>query len=77
MPGRAVIGCVVPAITPVIRYDSTSFTEFGPHVAGAQASGLRGGSYSNPMHRLVKLLAGSEPRDLVPGIAPASDGQEL
>lgn len=53
VPGRAAIGCVVPAITPVIRYDSSSFTEFGPHVAGAQASGLRGGSYSNPMHRLV------------------------
>lgn len=53
VPGRNIIGCVVPGITPYIRYDGTSFVEFGAHVAGAQASGLRGGSAANPLHRLV------------------------
>lgn len=53
VPGRAIIGCVVPSITPSIRYDGTSFVEFGAHVAGAQASGLKGGSSANPLHRMV------------------------
>ncbi|KJQ55749.1 NucA/NucB deoxyribonuclease domain-containing protein [Microbacterium sp. SA39] len=53
VPGRAVIGCVVPSITPVIRYDGTSFVEFGARVSGAQASGLKGGSSANPLHRMV------------------------
>ena len=53
LPGRAVIGCVVPGIAPVIRYEGTSFIEFGAHIAGAQASGLKGGSRANPLHRLV------------------------
>ncbi|WP_120494707.1 NucA/NucB deoxyribonuclease domain-containing protein [Microbacterium phyllosphaerae] len=57
VPGRAIAGCVVPAIAPSIWYDGSSFTEFGAHVAGAQASGLPGGTTAAPLNRLVNAAA--------------------
>lgn len=53
VPGQAAIGCVVPGITPSIRYDGTTFLEFGAHVSMAQGSGLKGGTSASPLHRLV------------------------
>lgn len=53
LPGQSRAGCVIPLATPYIRYDGSSFVEFGQHVAGAQASGLPGGSTANPIHRIT------------------------
>ena len=76
VPGRNIIGCVVPGITPAIRYDGTSFVEFGAHVAGAQASGLRGGSVANPLHRLVDATAQAANRNTAcPASLPRPTGK--
>lgn len=53
LPGSASAGCVVPYAPGFIRYDGTSFIEFGAHVSGAQASGLPGSVTSSPLHRLT------------------------
>lgn len=50
LPGAGA-GCVIAEVTPWIRYDGTSFVEFGAHVASAQASGLPGARGGLPLHR--------------------------
>lgn len=50
--GISYSGCVFPIVVPGIFYPSG--TQFAVHVMAAQASGLRGGSIMNPLHRLVQ-----------------------
>lgn len=75
-PGRPQIGSVVPAVTPGIRYDSTWFTEFGPHVTGAQASALPGATDANPLHRLVDATLKTQNRNTAcPSSLPRPTGK--
>ena len=53
VPGAAFAGCVIPYAPGFIRFDGTTFIEFGAHVSNAQASGLPGSVTSTPLRRLT------------------------
>jgi hypothetical protein len=61
---NVVPGCAIPdVVTGSAYYSLSQFPTFGAHVAAAQASGLPGGQYPYPLHRLVNSVLQEQNRD--------------
>lgn len=69
--GRAAVGCVVPWYASELIYSSASYPSLASHVERAQASGLPGATFENPLTRTEDATIVNTNRDLACGDAPS------
>lgn len=67
---RATVGCVVPWYASELVYSSTSYPSLASHVKRAQAFGLPGATFENPLTRTEDATIVKTNRDLACGDAP-------
>lgn len=66
-------GCVVPWYPSAVYYSSSSYPELASHVSRAQASGLPGATFANPLTRATNATRDAN-RRLACGDAPSISG---
>ncbi|WP_405525718.1 hypothetical protein OG426_25235 [Streptomyces canus] len=72
--GRATVGCVVPWYASELVYSSASYPSLASHVQRAQASGLPGATFANPLTRTENDTIINTNRNLACGDAPSITG---
>ncbi|AZS90203.1 hypothetical protein ELQ87_34935 [Streptomyces griseoviridis] len=72
--GRANVGCVVPWYTSELVYGSASYPSLASHVQRAQASGLPGATFANPLTRTEDDTIINTNRQTACGDAPSITG---
>ncbi|MFC8521106.1 hypothetical protein [Streptomyces sp. NPDC057257] len=72
--GRANVGCVVPWYASELVYGSASYPSLASHVQQAQASGLPGATFANPLTRTEDDTIIRTNRNLACGDAPSITG---
>ncbi|MFF7801156.1 NucA/NucB deoxyribonuclease domain-containing protein [Streptomyces olivaceus] len=72
--GRATVGCVVPWYASELVYSSASYPSLASHVERAQASGLPGATFENPLTRTEDPTIIDTNRRLACGDAPSITG---
>ncbi|WP_435216625.1 hypothetical protein [Streptomyces sp. bgisy034] len=72
--GRATVGCVVPWYASNLVYSKTSYPSLASHVERAQASGLPGATFAQPLHRTEDETVAGTNRELACGDAPSISG---
>ncbi|MDX2827604.1 hypothetical protein PV416_42745 [Streptomyces ipomoeae] len=72
--GRATVGCVVPWYASELVYSSASYPSLASHVQRAQASGLPGATFANPLTRTEDDTIINTNRQMACGDAPSITG---
>jgi hypothetical protein len=70
--GRTTVGCVVPWYASELVYSKASYPSLASHVERAQASGLPGATFDNPLTRTTDPAIVKQNRDPACGDAPSS-----
>ncbi len=73
--GTSSIGCVVPWYPSAAVYSQEAYPELTSHVARAQASGLKGGSFASTLTRTTDQTIVDRNRDLACGDAPSIEAK--
>ncbi|MCX5063426.1 hypothetical protein OG895_39905 [Streptomyces sp. NBC_00201] len=73
--GRATVGCVIPWYASALTYSSEATPELASHVQRAQASGLPGSGFDNPLTRTTDPAVISDNRAKACSDAPSVEGK--
>ncbi|MGW6877380.1 NucA/NucB deoxyribonuclease domain-containing protein [Streptomyces xanthophaeus] len=73
--GRPVVGCVVPWYASELTYTKANTPELADHVTKAQASGLPGATFANPLTRTENTTVINNNRTRACGSAPSITGK--
>lgn len=73
--GRDAVGCVIPWYPSALTYNSAKTPDLASHVLSAQASGLPGASFADPLTRTTDEAVINENRTKACGDAPSVSGK--